>query len=92
VEVKIVEEWGFAQGEDTCLVEEESETDTQHSENGDELADPEACRNIDLLVERFTEGLEKDVCDVFPDQGVDVLIGKSEENQVGEKVAEEEEA
>ncbi|PNX71513.1 putative sulfate transporter, partial [Trifolium pratense] len=91
VEVKIVEEWGYAMGEDTCLFDEECESDTQHSENGEGLVDPEARRNIDLLVERFTEGLEKDNCDVFPDQGAEVLIGKSEDNQLIAKVDEEDE-
>ncbi|PNX98197.1 putative sulfate transporter [Trifolium pratense] len=90
VEVKIVEEWGYDLGEDACLLEEESESDSQHSENGEGLADPEACDNFDVLVERFSEGLEKDVCDVFPNQDADVLLEKIEDNQVVEKVVEEE--
>jgi hypothetical protein len=60
VEIKIVEEWGYAMGEDTCLFEEESGSET--SQTGEDVghADPEVCHNADLLVKKFTD-VEEDV-------------------------------
>ncbi|MCI88995.1 DUF4283 domain protein, partial [Trifolium medium] len=41
VEVKIVEEWGHAMGEDSCLFEEESVSEASHFDCGDGFVDPE---------------------------------------------------
>ncbi|CAJ2668643.1 unnamed protein product [Trifolium pratense] len=64
VEVKIVEEWGYAMGEDCCLVEEESESEAAQSECGEGHVDPEACREVDMLINNISEGLEEEACDV----------------------------
>ncbi|PNY12472.1 putative sulfate transporter [Trifolium pratense] len=55
VEIKVVEEWGYALGEDSCLFEEESEAE---SSCGEGLDDHEVNRNVDLLVNQFKEGIE----------------------------------
>ncbi|CAJ2632329.1 unnamed protein product [Trifolium pratense] len=55
VEIKIVEEWGYALGEDSCLFEEESEAE---SSCGEGQEDQEVNHNVDLLVNQFKEGLE----------------------------------
>ncbi|PNX78571.1 hypothetical protein L195_g034549 [Trifolium pratense] len=55
VEIKIVEEWGYAMGEDSCLFEEESEAE---SSCGEGQEDQEVHRNVDMLVNQFKEGLE----------------------------------
>ncbi|MCI34433.1 DUF4283 domain protein, partial [Trifolium medium] len=65
VEIKIVEEWGYAMGEDTCLFEEECESEASQSELGEGNADPKLRRNVDIMVEKIMDGLEKDECDDF---------------------------
>ncbi|PNX68936.1 hypothetical protein L195_g064209, partial [Trifolium pratense] len=62
VEVKIVEEWGYALGEDYCLVEEESGSEAVQSECGEGHVDPEVNRDVDLLINNITEGLEDAAC------------------------------
>jgi hypothetical protein len=58
VEIKIVEEWGYAMGEDTCLFEEED--GSEQSQAGDEAGhdEPEVRRNVDVLVEKIVDTLE----------------------------------
>ncbi|PNX56812.1 hypothetical protein L195_g058389, partial [Trifolium pratense] len=68
VDINIVEEWGYALGEDTCLFEEESESEESHFEFEEEHADIEERRNVDDVIESIAEGLEKDVCEVFQGQ------------------------
>ncbi|MCI90075.1 hypothetical protein A2U01_0111365, partial [Trifolium medium] len=51
VEVKIVEEWGYALGEDTCLFEEESTSEASQYDTDDRQGDPEVGRHVDALVE-----------------------------------------
>ncbi|MCI31746.1 DUF4283 domain protein, partial [Trifolium medium] len=58
VEVKIVEEWGYALGEDTCLFAVESDSEASQSDNEAEANDPDVRRNVDILVENFVDGLE----------------------------------
>ncbi|CAJ2657871.1 unnamed protein product [Trifolium pratense] len=55
VEIKIVEEWGYAMGEDSCLFEEDSEAESSCGEGQD---DPEVHRNVDMLVNQVKERLE----------------------------------
>ncbi|MCI74329.1 DUF4283 domain protein, partial [Trifolium medium] len=33
IEVKVIEEWGLALGEDACLYDDEHESETYHSDN-----------------------------------------------------------
>ncbi|MCI43991.1 hypothetical protein A2U01_0065230, partial [Trifolium medium] len=68
-------------GEDTCLFEEESGSEESQSEFGEGHADPEVCRNVDFMVERITEGLEKDVGTDFQDQSAAEMAGKPEDYQ-----------
>ncbi|MCI91076.1 DUF4283 domain protein, partial [Trifolium medium] len=58
VEVKIVEEWGYALGEDTCLFEDESTSEESQYDTDDGQGDPEVGRHVDALVEKFVEGME----------------------------------
>ncbi|GAU49838.1 hypothetical protein TSUD_408070 [Trifolium subterraneum] len=60
VEIKILEEWGYALGEDTCLFEEESGTKEAQSDNEEGPDDPEARRNVDILIENLVDGLAKE--------------------------------
>jgi hypothetical protein len=60
VVIKIVEEWGYAMGEDTCLFEEESGSESSQADEDERQGDPEASHNVELLVEKFTD-VEKDV-------------------------------
>ncbi|PNX71916.1 hypothetical protein L195_g027802, partial [Trifolium pratense] len=66
VEVKIVEEWGYALGEDSCLVEEDNGSEAAQSECGEGHVDPEVSRDVDLLINNFTEGLEDAACADVP--------------------------
>ncbi|MCI04034.1 sulfate transporter, partial [Trifolium medium] len=61
VEVKIVEEWGYAMGEDTCLFEEENGSEASQSDYDVGHVDPENRRNVDMLV----DGLEEEDGDDF---------------------------
>ncbi|PNX63627.1 putative sulfate transporter, partial [Trifolium pratense] len=70
VKVKIVEEWGYALGEDMCLFEEEVESEGAQSVCGEGQIDPEARRNVDMMVNLFTDGVRDEGFDVI--QGMDV--------------------
>jgi hypothetical protein len=58
VEIKIVEEWGYAMGEDTCLFEEENGSESSQADDDVEHQDGEVRRNVDLLVENLVDGVE----------------------------------
>ncbi|MCI86130.1 hypothetical protein A2U01_0107409, partial [Trifolium medium] len=61
----IVEEWGYAMGEDTCLFEEENVTEASQSDCEVGHVDPEVCRNVDMLVDKIAKGLEEEDGDDF---------------------------
>ncbi|PNY15039.1 cysteine-rich receptor-like protein kinase, partial [Trifolium pratense] len=65
VKVTIAEEWGYAMGEDHCLFEEETESDAAQSDCGEADVDPEVRRNVDILVNNITDGIEDENCDDF---------------------------
>ncbi|MCH90959.1 hypothetical protein A2U01_0011883 [Trifolium medium] len=44
--------------EDTCLFEDESDSEASQSDNEAGHKDPDVCCNVDLLVEKITNGLE----------------------------------
>ncbi|GAU25531.1 hypothetical protein TSUD_280160 [Trifolium subterraneum] len=54
-EIKIVEEWGYALGEDTCLFEEESGSEASQNDN-----EAEHRCHVDILVEKLVDGLEEE--------------------------------
>ncbi|XP_045830922.1 uncharacterized protein LOC123922227 [Trifolium pratense] len=83
VDVKIVEEWGYALGEDYCLVEEERGSEAVQSECGEGHVDPEVSRDVDLLINNITEGLEDAAC-------IDVQSQREEESLVKQKAGESE--
>ncbi|KAK2377208.1 zinc finger BED domain-containing protein RICESLEEPER [Trifolium repens] len=58
VEIKIVEEWGYAMGEDTCLFEEDNGSEPSHADDDVGRAELESGRNVDLLVENFVDDVE----------------------------------
>ncbi|MCI89889.1 sulfate transporter, partial [Trifolium medium] len=60
VEIKIVEEWGYALGEDACLFEEESDSEASHFDNEAGFGDPDVNRNVDTLVEKIVNGMEEE--------------------------------
>ncbi|PNX63134.1 hypothetical protein L195_g053351, partial [Trifolium pratense] len=59
VEVKIVEERCFTLGEDSCLLEEGSDTESYQSDNNGGQGDPEVRRQIDTMVENLANGVEE---------------------------------
>ncbi|PNY17795.1 hypothetical protein L195_g014547 [Trifolium pratense] len=60
VEIKIVEEWSYAMGEDSCLFEEESESEVSQADCGEGQVDPEVNRNVDMFINQFKEGMEEE--------------------------------
>ncbi|GAU22961.1 hypothetical protein TSUD_247050 [Trifolium subterraneum] len=54
IEVKIIEEWGLALGDDACLFDNELDSETNYSDNEAALCDREASNNIDILVDKIT--------------------------------------
>lgn len=61
VDIKIVEEWGYAMGEDTCLFEEEDDSETSRAGEDAAQDEPEIGRNVDLLVEKCVGVEEGDI-------------------------------
>ncbi|MCI40255.1 sulfate transporter, partial [Trifolium medium] len=57
IEIRIIEEWGMALGEDACLFDDETESEAYHSDNEAVRYDPEGSNNVDKLVDK----LEKDM-------------------------------
>ncbi|GAU16837.1 hypothetical protein TSUD_367840 [Trifolium subterraneum] len=53
VEIKILEEWGYAMGEGACLLEEGKTPEVSHSDNEEEHIDLEANNNVDVLFENL---------------------------------------
>ncbi|GAU30310.1 hypothetical protein TSUD_211670 [Trifolium subterraneum] len=86
VEIKIVEEWGYAMGEDTCLFEEGNESEATQSDCEEGHVDPEARRNVDLLVDKIVGELANDegnvhkghTDDALTEKHDDILSGKGE--------------
>ncbi|XP_045831281.1 uncharacterized protein LOC123922627 [Trifolium pratense] len=60
VEIKIAEEGGYTMGEDSCLFDEESESEESQADCGEDHVDPEVYRSVEILVDRFKEGLEEE--------------------------------
>jgi hypothetical protein len=69
VEIKIVEEWGYAMGEDICLFEEESGSESSQTDEDERHAEPEDCHNADLLVEKIIDVEEDEDGDDAQGQG-----------------------
>jgi hypothetical protein len=59
VDIKIVEEWGYAMGEDTCLFEEEDGSESSQTDADVGHAEQEVSHNVDLLIEKIID-VEKD--------------------------------
>ncbi|MCI66397.1 hypothetical protein A2U01_0087655, partial [Trifolium medium] len=49
---------GYALGEDTCLFEDDRDSEASHANYDAGQDDPEVRRHVDALVEQFAEGLE----------------------------------
>ncbi|MCI75357.1 hypothetical protein A2U01_0096626, partial [Trifolium medium] len=60
IEVKIVEEWGYTLGEDSCLFKDESDSEASEPDYDVEHGDPDVCRHVDALVEELAEFVEED--------------------------------
>jgi hypothetical protein len=54
VAIKIVEEWGYAMGEDTCLFEEENGSEASQNDEAERHGEPEDCHNAEVLVDKIT--------------------------------------
>ncbi|GAU14077.1 hypothetical protein TSUD_169020 [Trifolium subterraneum] len=59
VEIKIVEEWGYAMGEDTCLFEEENASEATEADCEEGQVEPDVGRSMDLLVDQIAVELEE---------------------------------
>jgi hypothetical protein len=57
VEIKIMEEWWYAMGEDTCLFEEENGLEASQTDADVGSDEPEVRRNADLLVEKVVDAM-----------------------------------
>ncbi|CAJ2667051.1 uncharacterized protein LOC123905098 [Trifolium pratense] len=86
VEIKIVEEWGYAMGEDSCLFDEGSEFEESQADYSEGQVDPEVNRSVDMLIDKFKEGLDEE--DLVEGQGMrdDELLDKSEAKPGPERV------
>ncbi|GAU49945.1 hypothetical protein TSUD_408400 [Trifolium subterraneum] len=78
VEIKIVEEWGYAMGEDTCLFEEENVTEASQSDCEEGHVEPEVCRNVDMLVDKIAVGLEEAAINDFQGKSDEEFPDKQE--------------
>ncbi|MCI25806.1 DUF4283 domain protein, partial [Trifolium medium] len=56
-EVKIVEEWGYTLGEDSCLLRDDDVSVTSHTNLEEGQGDPEVSRHFDTMVEDFAKGM-----------------------------------
>jgi hypothetical protein len=86
VDIKIVEEWGYAMGEDTCLFEEEDDSETSRADEDAAQDEPEIGRNVDLLVEHCVGVEEGEEGVIVKSQNGDMnnnasAIGDSEEKE-----------
>jgi hypothetical protein len=86
VDIKIVEEWGYALGEDTCLFEEEDDSETSRADEDAAQDEPEIGRNVDLLVEHCVGVEEGEEGVIVKSQNGDMnnnasAIGDSEEKE-----------
>ncbi|GAU36101.1 hypothetical protein TSUD_277120 [Trifolium subterraneum] len=82
-EIKIVEEWGYAKGEDTCLFEEGIATEASQSDCEEGHIEPDVCRNVDMLVDKITVGLEEAAEEVANGRGDEVSSDKHDGNTSG---------
>ncbi|GAU15594.1 hypothetical protein TSUD_108530 [Trifolium subterraneum] len=57
IEVKIIEEWGLALGQDAYLFDNEPDPETNLSDNEAEHYDREASNNVNILVDKISEDL-----------------------------------
>ncbi|KAK2421300.1 heterogeneous nuclear ribonucleoprotein A0 [Trifolium repens] len=53
VDIKIVEEWGYAMGEDTCLFAEEDDSGSSQADEGLAPDVPDVGRHVDVLVDNL---------------------------------------
>ncbi|GAU30400.1 hypothetical protein TSUD_364460 [Trifolium subterraneum] len=59
-EIKIVEEWGYSLGDDTCLFEEESDVEGSGTDNEVEHINRDNRHDVDLVVEKLVNELVED--------------------------------
>jgi hypothetical protein len=57
VGVQIIEEWGFELGDDACLFEDDTVSKTSHATEDDYQCDPEASKQVDMLIDQFAKGV-----------------------------------
>jgi hypothetical protein len=57
VGVQIIEEWGFELGDDACLLEDDCVSKTSHAAEDDYQCDPEASKQVDMLIDQFAKGV-----------------------------------
>ncbi|MCI33176.1 hypothetical protein A2U01_0054392, partial [Trifolium medium] len=84
-----VEEWGYALGEDTCLFEEESDSEASQSDHEEGHGDPNVGRNVDTLIKKIADGLEAEDFIELQEKHVDQHSNKQvddEDRHVGEEI------
>ncbi|GAU45490.1 hypothetical protein TSUD_191100 [Trifolium subterraneum] len=59
-EIKIAEEWGYALGEDTCLFEDESDSEASQPDVEAAHGDPGVIRDVDMFVEQIVDDPEEE--------------------------------
>ncbi|GAU48313.1 hypothetical protein TSUD_405300 [Trifolium subterraneum] len=83
VDVKVVEEWGYALGEDTCLFEDESDEEASQTDHDEGQWDTEAERVVDIM-DRSVKGdlgiptQAEDVDETRPDLVLDHHAGRED--------------
>ncbi|PNX64961.1 hypothetical protein L195_g062365, partial [Trifolium pratense] len=77
--------WGYAMGEDHCLFDEGSESEESQADYGEGQVDPEVNRSVDMIINKFKEGLDEE--DIVEAQGtqVDELLVKTDAKSVFER-------
>ncbi|MCI40289.1 hypothetical protein A2U01_0061522, partial [Trifolium medium] len=63
IEIKIIEEWGLALGEDGCMLDNEPYSETYQSDNEVVHCDPKASNNVDILVDKIAKETAVDMED-----------------------------
>jgi hypothetical protein len=57
VKIKVMEDWGYTLGEDSCLLKDRRASKPSYSNNEEEHGDHEASNNIDMSVDKIVEDM-----------------------------------
>ncbi|KAK2444862.1 heterogeneous nuclear ribonucleoprotein A0 [Trifolium repens] len=90
-EIRIVEEWGYAMGEDTCLFEEENGSEPSQADEDEGHEGSDVRCNVDLLVEKIVDELQEDDGDAVSERcgSATPIIPSDKPSMVGVSVEED---